>query len=498
MLFTKLRFLFTICCFLVSASAYWIGGYYEGYYEAWQEGEFKMNLTQPKHYLQLKTWLDPLPYSGIYIQGSASTWENNAKVKFDRAFAEKTFFKKFKTFVLFEEERHWISSPLLYLVETGKVQKNPEAIRFDFWNIGNLRGTFIFSKDKIQKDCEWYGNYFDVDGRSRIGRIEYYTPVFKTGINFIERKMEYEKFSYQGSTKTFLEKITRTNLVNSFDMKFDFPGFSLVGEFAKTTLNELDLKSNKAWQVELRDFILGPFWFTISGFNYGREFFVDSSRKFNGWDGNSEFGRKGIWSEMRFLIPRKAIDIIYKVSTYKTDVESVEANTDLRESYIVNYSTTTNRIFWDFTQIYARLLMGINFRLGYERTQNKLKNQKKQNLMLKIQAESPRKLIGLIFKIADYGKKTYPGQKYIIGIEQKLNFGDRFQFYYRFAKGFTEDIFWHSGFFQLRYFIGYDFEIFFELGESWPTDSLYSSTTFSNNTSLEFSKVAKFIMKMSF
>ncbi|MCD6412904.1 MAG: hypothetical protein J7L54_02010 [Elusimicrobia bacterium] len=489
-----------VCCLLPMASSFvfanFVGGYYECYYEAWRDGEFRMNISQPKHYLQLKTWLEPAPNSGIYSQISASTWENDAKIKFDRGFVEKTFFKKAKLMLLYQEERHWISSPLLYLVDTGKIQKNARAVRLDFWNFGRFRGNFVFSKDLAENNCEWYGNYFDVSGSASIGRLEYYSPVFKIGTNFIMRKKKYEKYSISGSTKTFISDGEISDTVNSADFRFDFPRFSFIGETALTKFASGHNRSNSAWQLELRDLFLGPFDLTFSAFDYGKYFFVESSRKFSGYDGNSEFGRNGYYGEIRFLVPGKAVDLSYKFSNYKTEVEKTENDTGVREHCTVTYyADGRHSVLWNFAQVYVRMLRGINFRAGLE---NNSGTSSRKNVSFRIEGETPKGLSGLTFKIADFGKKEYPGEKYIIGTDQKLNLTDNLQLYLRFARGSTKDIFWQSGFAQLKYFIGYDFEIYLECGESWPTDSLYSSTAFADDTSLDFSKVVKFIMKMSF
>ncbi len=399
--------------------------------------------------------------------------------------------------LLYQEERHWISSPLLYLVDTGKVQNNARAVRFDFWNFGPFRGNFILSKDLPQNNCEWYGNYFDVSGSASIGRLEYYSPVFKFGSNFVLRSKRYNKYSISGGTKTFLSSGEISDTVNSADFKFDFPHFSFIGEAAVTKLDNSDDKENSAWQMELRDLFLGPFGLTFSAFNYGKNFFVESSRKFSrDYDGSAEFDRTGYYGEIRFLVPRKAIDLSYKFSDYKTGVEKTENDPDVRErAKVTYYPDGKHRVLWNFAQVYVRMVQGITFRAGLE---NSSGVSSRKNLSFKIDGETPKGLAGLTFKVVDWGKKAYPGEKYIAGCEQKLNLTDNLQIYFRFARGTTREIFWQSGFAQLKYFIGYDFEIYLECGESWPTDSLYSTTYFADDTTLDFSKVVKFVMKMSF
>lgn len=486
----------SFCFFVSSAQAHYIGGYYECYYEAERDGEFRFNISQPKHYLQLKLWSDPLPYSGIYSQFSASTWEDDARVKFDRGYAEKTFYKKSKLMLLYKEERHWVSSPLLYLVDTGKAQRGAKGARFEAWDIGHFRSELIATLDNAEYDDEWYGNYFDTDGNTVIGRLDYSSRVVKIGTNFIKRQKQYKKYSLTSSSASLLSDKTYDNTVNSADVRFDLRFFSLVAEGARTDSDWHETSSgNTAWQTEVRDFFFGPLNLSFSYYDYGRNFHAVTSKKFSGYDGNSEFDRKGFKGECLFLVPQKAVNLTYKYSFYETGVESVSNNSSLREDYTVNYSSARADNFWSFSEVYIRMMQGINFRAGIE-TNSGLSDRK--NFLMQIDGETPLHYSGLVVKIVDVGKSSYPGQKLILAVIQKINITDHLQMFARFCRGSAETMTWHSGFFQLKYFIGYDFEMYLECGDSWPTEALYSETRFADNTDLSFAKTVKFTMKMNF
>jgi len=475
------------------ADAYYMGGYYEGYYEARRDGEYKFNLSQPKHYLQMNLWADPLPYSGIYSQFSASTWEESARFKFDRGYAEKSFFEKTKLMLLYKEERHWISSPLLYLVDTGKMQRDSHGIRAEMWKLGGFAGQMIVSKDASAKDEEWYGNYFNTEGNAVLGRLDYSSRVLKIGSNFIKREKQYEKIS---STGALLSQSEYSNLLNSADVTFYFNRFTLLAEAARSDSDWHDTSDkNKAWELELRDFNLGPFGLNLSYFDYGRNFHAQGSKKFSGYDGNSEFGRKGFNGEFLFLVPKKAVNLTYKCSHYDAEKKSVSNNADLKEDYNVVYYGTAEKNFWSFSELYIRMMGGINMRMGFETLSGA---DDRRNLLFQLDGETPRQYCALIAKVVDIGSDVYPGQKIVLAAEQKINISDNIQLFMRLADARTSALSWKSGFFQLKYFIGYDFEMYLECGQSWYTESLYSSTTFSDNTGLDFEKVVKFTMKMNF
>ncbi|MDO9512981.1 MAG: hypothetical protein Q7J59_00020 [Elusimicrobiota bacterium] len=484
-------FLTAVSCGVLRA--YYIGGYYESYCEAQRDGEYRFNISQPKHYLQMNLWADPLPYSGIYSQFSASTLEESARIKFDRGYAEKTFFEKTKLMLLYKEERHWISSPLLYLIDTGKVQRNARGIRTEMWNIGGFAGQLIASKDASEKNDEWYGNYFDTDGNSFVGRLNYSYGIFKVGSNMIQREKRYEKYDSAGA---FLSDTKYGNTVNSADMSLYFGKFTLLAEAARSESDWHDTSDeNRALQAEIRDFVCGPLGLNLSYFDYGRNFHVQSSKKFSGYDGNSEFGRKGFAGECLFLVPKKAVNLTYKYSAYKAEGISISNNTDLREDYNAVYSGEQNNNVWSFTELYVRMMGGINMRLGFETKSGAVDAR---NFLFQLDGETPLYYCGLVAKVVDIGGETYPGQKLVLAAEQKINISDRLQMFMRLADARTDSLSWRSGFFQLKYFIGYDFEMYLECGQSWPTESLYSSTSFSDNTELDFDKVVKFTMKMNF
>jgi len=470
-----------------------MGGYYEAYYESLRDGEYKFNLSQPKHYLQMNLWADPLPYSGIYAQFSASTWDNSALVKFDRGYAEKSFFEKTKLMLLYKEERHWVSSPLLYLVDTGKIQRNARGIRAEMWNLGGFAGQLIVSKDASEKDYEWYGSYFDSDGNSLVGRLDYTYRILKIGSNFIQRNKQYKISNSDG---VFLSNPKYTNTLNSGDLTLYFSKFTFLTEAARSDSDWHDTsKENTALQTELRDFNLGPLGLNVSYFDYGRNFHAKSSKKFSGYDGNAEFGRKGFRGECLFLVPKKAVNLTYKYSYYDAEDIAVSNNPDLREDYNVVYSGIKEKNFWSFSELYIRMMGGINIRMGFETLAG---SEDKRNMIFMIDGETQLQYCALIAKVVDIGGETYPGQKIVLAAEQKINISDNVQVFMRLADVRTDALSWQSGFFQLKYFIGYDFEMYLECGESWYTESLYSSTAFSDNMGLDFEKVVKFTMKMNF
>ncbi len=496
----------SILLFVSSAHALNINGYYETEFYTKRIGNEnnRWELQTPRHHLQMKFYA--APYKGVDLYTQFNVDSNDMRSQQKRFFLDRAWGKfwhpKAEIMALKREERHYIDSPLLRLVNQDVVSYNrdSQAVRLEVFDFYKLRGRFLFTvEDENKKSLspqvgEWYGSYYDQKAQSFVAN--FYRRMYEKksdriyvdlGGNFLRKDWQFGKFGSQtdpitGTRSLILpgEDIAAKNEVYSGELRLGWRGASWNTEVAMSSSVRMGSLSPdgdaRAYQTEIRDLRLGNFLMRGAYFNYGKNFRSELSSKFSGrrvrTGGSNEFGRDGYSTELVYFEDAKLVQFTFRRTEYKTQVESSENNPALREDYIVYYSTAGQRVVDQFGEMFVQFVGGLEARMRANNYRSRSGDF--WGATIELRGENPVGFGRVQFRVRDIGSDSGLGERYIIGGEFRVNLTDHAQVLTRLVNAQSNFLKrnWWSGFWQLRYFIGTDMEIYFEYGDGGPTGNL--------------------------
>ena len=490
------------------------GGYYELEYN-WRQNysdTFDWNLSRPKHYFQTKFWGNPFYGVDFYSQIAARTNENeNNKNRLElERFWAKYWFKWGELYYLLKEERHWIDSPLLRLVDPGRASDNyqGQASRLNlFWSGGELNLLYRQARPHyhtVWSDGEWYGSFYDTFGDGLIFNFKQYiydnqksNIQLSTNLGWLSSQQQVSKFSEQYSPLVLAQR-QRLNEVYRTDCRLNTLQFNWISEYALSRTDSADLFP--AWASELRDFHLGPFWFLVRYYDYHRNFRSDLSRNF-GWQigdwGEKQFGRRGYNSQISYLLPKKMITLTYQHNYYASEIKSVNADTNWRGDYLVEISSQPQVYNYDYGEVYLEFLKGLKGKIAAENNQTPDGNF--PAALLEVSAENFSTFGRGQLRYKDINSRQGLGERIIVGAELRYNLTSRLQFYWRtvMVNSRLLERVWSASFYQLRFNIGWDVESYLEYGDGWLTDNLVYDSDITDNI-ISSTAAIKFLLKVNF
>ncbi len=439
--------LFVLLVFLFPVS---FNGYLESeFYTEKEQNSVYWNLYNPKNYLEFKISAHPEGLGEVYISLNALSNSNGTQFFFNQGHIQ-TNGKHHSIAIFAREDRYWVQSPLLYLANQDRLKDDNfgpkgEGMRLDFWETYGFFGTFLVSKYK-----SW-------DGEAYIGRF---------GRNFgktLTLSYLYMKKDWRGGREPSYNSINsgylRLHLLRTLYLSSEFATSVHPNQPEKDSMNVMD---KSAIEVELRRIYFKGFNIAGSYFNYGKFFIDEMSNKFNpGFD--HEFGREGFYGEVLYLVPYRAINILYKIRRYKTWYDYPVL---LQSPYIVT---------WQYGEVYAEFRKGVSAKIFAERTLNRKGDWK--HVFFQIQGENTSMKVKLQYKIKDIGinvngkDNDYSiGERSILGTEMWINLTGWLQFYMRGAFGNGQGLNWNTFFAQLAIRKFTNSEIFLEYGDPGATD----------------------------
>lgn len=511
----RIIFILVVFSGKIFAGNFGIGGYYEMEYNIREKSSdsFLWNLNRPKHYFQTKFWGNPFYGVDFYTQfaGRTNENENNKNLLELERFWTKYWFKWGEIYYLLKEERHWIDSPLLRLVDPTRASDyyQGQAGRLNlFWATGEL--NLIYLQDRphshtVWSDGEWYGSFYDTfaDGwifnfRQKLYANRENDVQINTNLGLLGYQRKVFKFPAQ-YTNTYLERRTLLNDVYRTDVRLNTRFFNWITEYG--TSKSSDLKENSfAWASELRDFHLGPFWVWFRYYDYDKNFRSELSNNF-GWrigdGGEKQFGRCGYNSQISYLLPKKMITLTYQHNHYTTNIKNVSADTNWRGNYIVDYSSYPRLYDYDYGEVYLEFVKGFKGKVAIENTQGPEGNY--PSALLELSAENSSAYGRCQLRYKDINSNQGLGERIIFGTEMRYNLTSRLQFYWRTvvvnSKLFQRV--WSASFYQLRFNIGWDVESYLEYGDGWTTDNMVYDSDITDNI-IGTANAVKFLLKVNF
>jgi len=429
----NLNFAMNLILSILIATTY-IGGYYEGEF-----GYFIHQNPWGRHKVETRFVGKPSEGTEAFIslfyettnqRGRWLFWQGHLSMR--KQFFEMTLFSR--------EDRFYVPSPLLKLVNTDRLKDDswgPKAsgMRFDFWEKYGLYITGIVSK---------YGTW---DGEAYVfkGYKKFMKDRFGLGVIYLKK-------DWRGSGVSF-------NEVSGLEGSFKVKGPLRINfEIAKSLHpNNADSSDRAAWELELRSIRFKNFLIAGSFFDYGRNFFDELSNRFNP-SFDREFGRRGYYAEVVYLVPYKAINLIYKAKTYRTNY------------YMGMPEASEHLVRWNYFETYWEFINGFTFKASYDVMHEK--HDTWRHLFFEIGGETKRAGGKIQLKIKDIGVNTRVvdvpysiGQRVIWGVEARYNITDNLQFYGRAAVGHAICGTWQSIFLQFAYRGFKNSEIYLEFGE---------------------------------
>jgi hypothetical protein len=455
-----------------------LNGYFEGEYLA-QKSRLPVNwdMWNPKNYFEMKFTVNPSPgLNGFFSLSALSNsngmrfFMNQGHLSYRTSNTETTIFSR--------EDRFWISSPLLFLVNTDRVKDDAwgpkaEGVRMDLWEWKGFYATGIASKFRT-----WDGEAYLASLTKKFG------DRFEIGSIYLKK-------DWRGPGNSF-------NSVYSINGKTHIKGpLNLRFEVARS-IHPSQLTPRKsddyAFELEFRRIRLRNLSIAWSFFNYGIDFIDEFSNKFN-LNFDREFDRRGVYGEFVYLVPYKAVNLIYKTRYWESRFDETYPGFLLPHRY--------NK-WWNYGEIYIEYYGGVSSKFYVESLKDTA--QTWNHLFFEIGGENNLMKLRLQYKIMDLGinrngQSVYYsiGERHLIGAELRVNLTQNLFFYSRAAVGMGVGRSWESLFLQLGYRGIKNTEIFLEYGEPGHTDGdLVNDWDFSNNPYLRTEDKAKLLVKYWF
>jgi len=513
-----------------------IGGYYETEFSARRDSsEFEWNLSGFKHYFQGKFWANPAGGVDFYSQISARTndrFNQKQLFEFERGWG-KWWFGGGEFLALAREERHWIDSPLLKILDQYKASyfNNGLGGRLNIFPSGKspLAASLIFTQripDASRQ--EWYGYYYDEKNshnlvarmvadfnRAGIGLSGVAESLYLGG-TYIRNYLGEDKYTSDGR---FVAPVKIVNEVYSLDLKAgilpESTRATLAGEYsfsAKNTAMGAQSFSpsggnamTTAAALEIRDVNIPPFRLQGRIYNYDDGYRSELSRAFgrltrDGNDSDKEFSRNGYYFESSYLWPRRMITFTYKKSAYSSRFDYLTNNQDIREDYIVYYTTENYQVSYDAIESRIDFTNGLKNTIILDVSHNRSGNW--PGFLFELSGDTKEVYSRVQYRLKDIGSDSGGlGERHILGIETRYNLSEHLQLYARAVSvsAVKRDLNWASAFYQLRYFVGWDVEGYLEYGDGWHTDSLaYDSDITDYSTGRGFADAVRIIFKVNF
>jgi len=455
-----------------------LGLYYEGDFVKYKTANPEWDLQNPAQKLLMNMNAHGSGGAEAYLGIEAYT--NNTSRHFQLYQGHlKLRRSRWETYFFYRQDRHWVDSPLLNLVNSDRLkddQWGPRAqgLRYDFWDLGGVAGTIIASK---------YGTW---DGEAYVARLT------RSLTNSLRLSSVTTLQDWRNGSGSY-------NAVASCSGEFTARSFSLIAEAAASTENPDDNSlqeggSPHAVQLEIRDIRLGSVLPMFSVFSYGRNFRANLSNRFN-MAFDKEFDRDGFFVQASWLMPGRAVTLTAKQKTYWSRYRS-ETGQFLEDRFLSS---------WFYTEAYLEFLRDITLKCWYEETRNPTDRWKHAffelgagNSLGRIKFQYKRKDIGIHTGGYDFLKAYSAGQRDIFGIELTTHITENLQFYQRtgFGRGVTGGS-WMSGFYQLAYRGFRNTEIYLEYGNPDQTnDDLVNDGELADNIYLNFEHRVKLFVKM--
>ncbi|MEW6555853.1 MAG: hypothetical protein AB1349_00685 [Elusimicrobiota bacterium] len=513
-----------------------INGFYEMETNLYKKSEFNWNLALPKHYFQTKFWSNPVNNVDFYGQLGAKTnepWNKKYNFELEKGWGK---FATVNTELLFfaNEEKHYINSPLLFLVNSERAADKqgwwdlPHSVgtRFDFKDVHGFKGTGIVARDRPrrhttgisgQDETEWYGNCFDINGdvyisqlQKKVVEIPKIVGSCDIALGYFVKRNQFDKYSINKSTAGVITgfsntaRILKDNEVISAVLKIDGWGASITSEFAESySTGTAAVTENKdtALNCELRNLNIGPIRLTGNYFDYGENFRSELSYTFGRRPGDTDeyknFGKTGYYTEISFLVPNKLLNFTYKRTDSKTRFDYAYDNQQIGSDYYVVFSSDYFRTISDSVELYAEFVNGLKGKTGYGIKEDRY--GRFPDAFIEVSAEDSFAYGRLQTRLKDMNSKTGFGERLVYAGELRFNLTDRLQLYLRAVSVQSNFLNknWNSLFYQLRYNIGWDLETYLEYGDGWTTDNMAFDTDISD-TEREITDVVKLILKLNF
>jgi len=430
-----------------------VGGYYELETASYESSDFRWNIAKPMHHLNLKLWSDPVKGSDLYAECGAWSNTSDPQAKFWLVQSHARFWQQHHELLLTaREERHWINSPLLRLVDVDKVkddQWGPKALalRYDLHDLAGTNASAVVSR------------YTTTPAFAYIGKIN--KNIWRAGplddsleMGFSALRKEWDDGSGWG---------LNWNDVFSGDLNLGILGANFIAEYAISSDLEGEQKyytDSSAWCMELRGMRIGPLYLTWNRYNYGKYFHDRLSKKFDLDDHN--FDRDGYYAEAVFLVPKKTINLTYKRDDFVSSYD--EDNNDYDSFFASKW-----RREWNYAEVYTELVGNLKTKLATDWTV-KQRTTTTGSAWLELSSENQFAYARMRAKVKDiYTSTSEP--YFTIDMETGVNFGDRWRFYWHLADLVGSNI-WSNSFYQLRYMVGWNIEAYFEFGSNMDAEAL--------------------------
>ena len=475
------KFLITILCiYFLYETVFCIGvsGYGEAEYEVYNYNKDTFVLSEPRYNYQFKLWGNPARNTDFYSQLGFRPKE---------FFVERTWIKYwggiYEILGLINEERHGIESQVLQIIgpyaAAGELnyRLNNSAVKFSLWypqRNSRIFFTSIITQTPKTSLLEWYGNYFVSTLQNCIFRLKSVLVnkediSLSLGINYFDYLLASEKYNKYDNNFIYQTTNKINNKVSSIDMCLNIFNRQI---YLESAFSETDTVGALAYGVELRNFNIGNFWFVSKLYNIDKDFKSYLSYMY----GKNPYyiGRKGFYQEINYLLPKKLLNFSIKFDYYDTYLIKTEPDLEIREFYKPIFSDIPKKVFSYQTEVYTELVNNLKPKIVFDSLY--LLDTEYNSLMIELSYETKDVANRLQLRKKDIAKDVTEnyGEKDIIAVDSRINITKNLQFYVRHLTVSASKLnkVWYESFLQLRYFIGWDINLYLEYGSGWDTGNM--------------------------
>ncbi len=471
----------------LNASPVTLNGYYEGEFVADKNRTpTPWNLWNPKQYFELKFSIHPYPNLEAFTSLNLLSNANDARLYLNQyhldlkaARAEALLFAR--------EDRFWMDSPLLHLIQTDRARDDnwgpkAEGFRGDFWQLAGFFGTTILYKFRTFRGEGTLARLGRAFGRENYLALVYLKKDWHVGPPPTYNEVSALQAQLHLSGATYFRLEAARSVHPQVRLPDPDPRWTLFGRW--------DLR-NVALEAEIRYLTWHHLKLAGSAFAFGPNFTDEFSNRFHP-SFDHEFDRQGVYAEVIYLLPYRAVNLIYKTRRFRTRYQHPVM---LSEPY------TT---WWNYGEVYAEFIGGVNARMALDSWKDHLGTW--NHFLLEVVGENRTLRVKLQYMIKDIGVNTHGreveyslGQRHLFGTELRVNLTPSLQFYGRAAWGLGTFRTWESVFFQLAYRRFQNTELFLEYGDPGQTDgNLVQDWDFSENPYVKPVDRAKILVKFWF
>lgn len=403
-----------------------LDGYYQFSQSAYKESSHKWNVQSPDNYFQLKFWSSPFENTEAFLQLATGGMNEKESTRFENGFIKYRFAREnygFESFLYSKQDRLWTGHHILDFVHGNS---DYEGIRTEAWAnfLGGWWNATLVNANHINDNS-------DIN-ILQIRRSFLYDDKLTVSLNTASRRWADEDDRYNSIFSAFIQYRMLQDLYLSAEL-------SSSDDPSQTPSSSNYAGMFEAKWLKYHSPTFGEIGYSFTYENYGKNY--------RNYMGNNNHDYVNYFNELYYNLPYKAVTFRMNHS-YRTDASNS----------FVSYS-------W-FLENYIEFIEGYRFKTHYRLNRHVDNDNTFPEFFVEIEKNVREFQFKTHFIVRDINTEW---QRNIIGLENKIKFFDRLDFFWKISFVKDENINFNTEniFAQLSYDLGWDANCYLEYGEGW-------------------------------